>query len=67
MTKEKTVKSNIKDKMAIENIKIYDLSKETGISIVTLFFLIYSPLHKVKLTQSISICKVLNLNLSDIV
>lgn len=67
MTKEKTIKSNIKNKMGKENVTIHDLSIKTNISNTSLFFLLYSPLHKFKLTQSISICKALNLNLSDIV
>ena len=67
MTKEKTIKFNIKNKMVKENITIHDLSIKTNINISALFFLLYSPLHKVRLTQAISICKALNLNLTDIV
>ena len=67
MTKEKTIKFNIKNKMVKENITIHDLSIKTNINIIALFFLLYSPLHKVRLTQAISICKALNLNLTDIV
>lgn len=67
MRKEKMIKTNIKNKMAKENMKVYDLSRKTNIGIIKLFFLLCFPVCKIKLTQTISICKALNLNVSDIV
>lgn len=47
MTKEKTIKFNIKNKMVKENITIHDLSIKTNINIIALFFC-YIP-HYIKL------------------
>ena len=67
MTNEKMLKTNIKNKMLEKGIKTSDLSKKSNLNIVVLIRLLYFPFHKVKLSQSIRICKVLNLNLSDII
>ena len=63
----KRLQANIKNQMIDKNINIMDLSKKAHINVCILTFLLYFPFSKIKLTQSISICKALNLNLSDIV
>jgi|GEM_PF-7021299 len=65
-TNGKILKTNIRNKMIEKNIKTSNLSIASNINIVELMLLLYSPFHKVKLSQSIKICKVLNLNLSDL-
>ena len=66
-TNEKMLKTNIRNKMLEKNIEASSLSKKSNINIIVLILLLYFPLYKVKLSQSISICKALNLNFSDII
>ena len=67
ITNEKILKTNIKNKMIENNIRASSLSKKSNINIVILILLLYFPFYKVKLSQSIRICKVLNLYLIDII
>lgn len=66
-TSQKTIKANIKRQLNNENINVRDLSKKTHINICKLLLLLYCPLLKVRLSDSIKICEALKLNVSDIV
>ena len=63
---EVITKSRIKNMMVKRNVKIFGLSKKTDINIAVLISVLYFPLHKIKLTQCIRICKALNIKVSDI-
>lgn len=63
----KKIKTNAKNQMVNKNINIIVLSKKAHINICILTFLLYFPFSKIKLTQSIRICKALKLKVSDIV
>ena len=62
----KTIKANIKKQMCNRNINISALSKKTHINICILIFLLYFPFAKLRLTQTIKICKALKLKISDV-
>ena len=63
----KKIKTNVKNQMVNKNINITVLSKKAHINIYILTFLLYFPFSKIKLTQSIRICEVLKLKVSNIV
>ena len=63
----KRLQANVKNQMVNKNINITELSKKAHINIYILTFLLYFPFSKIKLTQSIRICKVLKLKVADIV
>lgn len=64
---QKTVKANIKKQMFKKDIGVLLLSQKINMNICMLFFLIYTPLLKLRLSQTLKICKALKIGISDIV
>lgn len=63
----KIIKINIKRYMCIKNINVLKLSKRAHLNIFRLILILYSPFSTIRLSESIRICKVLELGVSDIV
>lgn len=60
------VKNNIKNKMNIENIDLFELSKKTNISVLKLIILLNFSFSRIKLSYAIKICEALKIQVSDI-
>lgn len=65
-TSHKIIRLNIKKYLNNRNVKLIELSEKTHINIFALMFLMYYPFSKVKLTNAIKICKILKIELLDI-
>lgn len=60
-------KLNIIKTMNVQEVNIKLLSMKTGINVLNLFFILYSPFSKIKLTHFISISRALKVSMSDLI
>jgi hypothetical protein len=66
MSNEGNGKSVIKKYMVEKGYSLRELSKKSNINILNITYLVFVPFSRIKLTQALSVTKVLGIKVSDL-